>query len=164
MLNMFMISMKTNILFDCNLKEISPSVFSWKKNNKKTRMQFYCQNTIRLKKDTKLCLHVEKWSITSFFNFHTQLAESSCLCCFFVESVNVFVLPWFDFCTSNIFFINKQIRTCANAFPNVFTARSNEYWAGQHWILSWLEENQTATDFLRSSLFTYDIMKNFNCN
>ena len=24
-------------------------------------MQFYCQNTIRPKKDTKLCLCVEKW-------------------------------------------------------------------------------------------------------
>jgi hypothetical protein len=28
----------------------------------KTTMQFYCQNTIRPKKDTKLCLRVEKWS------------------------------------------------------------------------------------------------------
>jgi hypothetical protein len=34
----------------------------------------------------------------------------------------------------------------------------------QHWILSWMEENQTVTYFLCSRLFTYDIMKNFNCN
>jgi len=27
-----------------------------------------------------------------------------------------------------------------------------------------MEENQTATYFLRSTLFTYDIMKNVNCN
>jgi len=27
-----------------------------------------------------------------------------------------------------------------------------------------MEENQTAKYFLRSRLFTYDIMKNFNCN
>ena len=27
-----------------------------------------------------------------------------------------------------------------------------------------MEENQTVTYFLRSRLFTYDIMKNFNCN
>jgi hypothetical protein len=26
-----------------------------------------------------------------------------------------------------------------------------------------MQENQTATHFLRSRLFTYDIMKNFNC-
>jgi hypothetical protein len=26
---------------------------------------------------------------------------------------------------------------------------------GQHWILSWMEENQTATYFFRSMLFTY---------
>ena len=30
--------------------------------------------------------------------------------------------------------------------------------------LSWMEENQTATYFLRSRLFTYDIMKNVNFN
>ena len=31
-----------------------------------------------------------------FFNFYTKLAESSFLCCFRIESVNVFVLPRFD--------------------------------------------------------------------
>ena len=36
--------------------------------------------------------------------------------------------------------------------------------AGKHWILYWIQENKTATCFLRSRLFTYDIMKNFNCN
>ena len=80
-------------------------------------------------------------------------AESSFLCRFRVESVNVFVLPRFNFCTSDIFLINKQFRTCANAFPNEFTVRSYEYWAGQHWILSWMEENKTATYFLHSRLF-----------
>ena len=90
--------------------------------------------------------------------------ESSFLCRFRVESVNVFVLPRFDFCTSDIFFINKQFRSCTNAFPNEFTVRSYEYWVDQHWILSLMEENKTATYFFRSRLFTYDIMKNFNCN
>ena len=61
-------------------------------------------------------------------------------------------------------FINKQFHTCANAFPNEFTVRSYDYWADQHWMLSWMEENQTATYYLRSRLFTYDIMKNINCN
>ena len=91
-------------------------------------------------------------------------AESSFLSSFRLESVNVFVLPPFDFCTSDIFFNNKQFRTCANAFPNEFTVRSYAFWADQHRILSWIEEIQTATYFLRSRLFTYDIMKNFNCN
>ena len=91
-------------------------------------------------------------------------AESSFLSSFRLESVNVFVLPPFDFCTSDIFFNNKQFRTCANAFPNEFTVRSYAFWADQHWILSWMEEIQTATYFLRSRLFTYNIMKNFNCN
>ena len=35
-----------------------------------------------------------------------------------------------------------------------------EYCAGKHWSLDWMEENQTATYFLRSWLFMYDIMKN----
>jgi hypothetical protein len=43
---------------------------------------------------------------------------------------------------------------------------SKLYSAGKYWSLDWMEENQTAkaTYFLRSRLFTYDIMKNFNCN
>ena len=67
-----------------------------------------------------------------FLNFYTKLAESSFLCRFRVESVNVFVLSRFVFCLSDIFFINKQFRTCANACPNEFTVRSYEYWMGQH--------------------------------
>ena len=31
-----------------------------------------------------------------FFNFYTKLAESPFLCCFHIESVNMFVLPRFD--------------------------------------------------------------------
>ena len=62
------------------------------------------------------------------------------------------------------FFINKQFRTCTNAFPNEFTVRSYEYCAGKHRILYQIQENKTATYFLRSRLFTYDIMKTINCN
>ena len=70
-------------------------------------MQFYCQNTIQPKKDTKWCLNI-------FFNFYTKLAESSFLCHFRVESVNVLVCAM-------CFFFNKQFRTCANALPNEVT-------------------------------------------
>ena len=80
-------------------------------------MQFYCQNTIRPKKVTKLCLRVEKWSRSVshlFFYFYTKFAASSFLCRFRVESVNVFVCAM-------CFFFNKQFRTCANALPNEFT-------------------------------------------
>ena len=103
---------------------------------------------------------------SSFVIFITLLyfVESSFLCRFRVESVNVFVLPPFDFCTSKIFFHQQTISYMQKRFPNEFTVRSYEYWAGQHWILSWMEENRTATHFLRSRLFTYDIKKNFNCN
>jgi hypothetical protein len=99
------------IILVSNLKEISPSVFCWKKE--------YIQNyyTIRPKKDTKLCLCVEKWSRSVshlFFNFYTKLAESSFLCHFRVESVNVFLCAM-------CFFFNKPFRTCANALPNEFT-------------------------------------------
>jgi hypothetical protein len=102
--------------------------------------------------------------ITSFFNFYTKLDESSLLGCFPIESVNVFILPRFDLCHVHISFINKTFRTWANAFPTEFTVRSYEYCVGKHWMLYWMQENQTTTYFLRSRLFTYDIMKNFNCN
>jgi hypothetical protein len=49
-----------------------------------------------------------------FFNFYTKLAESSFLCRFRVESVNVLVCAM-------CFFFNKQFRTCANALPNEVT-------------------------------------------
>ena len=90
-----------------------------------------------------------------FFYFYTQLAESSFLCRFRVESVNVFVLPWFDL--SN--FLHQQFRTCANAFPNEFTVRSYEYCASQHGILYWMQENQTATYFLRSTYLCMILLK-----
>jgi hypothetical protein len=61
-------------------------------------------------------------------------------------------------------FINKRFCTCANAFLNKFTVRSCEYYTYLHWTLYWMQDNQTATYFLRSRLFTYDIMKKLNCN
>ena len=74
-------------------------------------MQFYCQNTIRPKKDTNVCLRVEKWSRSVGHLFFIFMQS---LCRFRVESVNVFV------CAMCIFF-NKQFRICANALPNEFT-------------------------------------------
>ena len=35
-----------------------------------------------------------------------------------------------------------------------------EYCEGKHGILYWIQENKTATYFLRSRIFTYDIIKN----
>ena len=46
--------------------------------------------------------------------FYTKLAESSFLCRFRVESVNIFICAM-------CFFFNKQFRTCASALPNEFT-------------------------------------------
>ena len=76
-----------------------------------------------------------------FFNFSTKLAESSFLCRFRVESVNIFACAM-------CFFFNKQFRTCANALPNEFTVQvvwMYEYCAGKHWSLDWMGENETAT-------------------
>ena len=128
-------------------------------------MQFYCQYTIRPKKDTKLCLRVENgvcrcsifflflhkasW-ILLFVSFPHRIRQ-----CFRSSTIRI---------VSCTFFINKQFHTCANAFPNELIVMSNEYCAGKHWILYWIQENETATYFLRSRLFTYDVMKNFNCS
>ena len=82
-------------------------------------MQFYCQNTIRPKKryEIMLTVYVLKNGVGRyyiFFNFYTQLAESSFLCRFRVESVNVLVCAM-------CFYFNKQYRTYANALPNEVT-------------------------------------------
>jgi hypothetical protein len=55
---------------------------------------------------------VDRYNI--FFNFYTKFAESSFLCRFRVESVNVLVCAM-------CFFFNKQFRTCANTLPNEVT-------------------------------------------
>ena len=131
-------------------------------------MQFYCQNTIRPKKDTTLCLRVEKWSrsvgrYNIFFNSYTKLAESSFLCRFRVESVNVFVLPRFDLC-------HVHIPSSTNNFAHAQTLSRMSSQSGRMNIArvnidTLLDaRNQTATYFLRSRPFTYDIMKNFNGN
>jgi hypothetical protein len=55
-------------------------------------MQF-CQNTIQPKKDTKLCLRVEKWSrsVSHLFLMFTQILLNPPLCRFRVGSVTIFI-------------------------------------------------------------------------
>ena len=78
-------------------------------------MQF-CQNTIQSKKDTKLCLRVEKWSrsVQHLFLIFTQSLLNPPLCRFRVGSVNNFIYNMWVF-------FSKQFRTCANALPNEVT-------------------------------------------
>ena len=88
---------------------------------------------------------MEYVGIASFFNFYTKLAESSFLCRFRVESVNIFMsvksstelmlyvvltMPtlnkaylfiYYLFICAMCFSFRKQFRTCANALPNGFT-------------------------------------------
>ena len=91
------------IILVSNLKEISPSVFSWK-----TTMQIYCQNTIRPKKILNYAYVLKNGVL--FFIFTQSLLNPP----FCVVFVNVFV------CAMCIFF-NKQFCTCAIALPNEFT-------------------------------------------
>ena len=120
-----------------------------------------CNSTVKIRFGRKKILNyayvlknaVGRYNLFFFFFFCTKLASFSfrirqCVC----SSTIRFVL-----CA---FFINKQCCTSANTFPNEFTVRSYEYCAGKHWILYWIQENKTATYFLRFRLFTYDIMKN----
>ena len=57
------------------------------------------------------CWKMEQVGITSFFYFLHKACWILLFVSFREESINVFVLPRFDFCTSDIFFINKQFRT-----------------------------------------------------
>jgi hypothetical protein len=62
-----------------------------------------------------------------FFNFYTKLAESSFLCRFRVEFVNV--LFFHDSIWAHFLHQQTISHICANAFPNKFIVRSYEYCA-----------------------------------
>jgi hypothetical protein len=67
-------------------------------------MQFYCQNTIRPNKNILNYAYVLKNGVgryNIFFYFYSKLAESSFLCRFPVESVNVLVCAMYFFSTNN---------------------------------------------------------------
>ena len=88
---------------------------------------------------------------------------------FRVESVNVLFsssirflhMYWCSGTSDIFFFINKRFRTCAKAFPNKF---SQVIWILHVSTLNSLLDARKSNSDLRSRLFTYDIMKNFNCN
>ena len=118
---LYFFSKKTDIKFIIlisNLKEISPSVFSWKK--KRIYKKLWCNSTVKIRFGWKKILNyayvlkngVGRYNI--FFNFYTKLDDSSFLCRCRVESVNVLVCAMY-------FFFNKQFRTCTNALPNEVT-------------------------------------------
>jgi hypothetical protein len=82
-----------------------------------------------------------------------------------VESVNVFVLPRFDLSTCSSSTNNLTNSHMRKRFPE-WVRHCQVVWIlrGSTLKFYWIQENQTAMYFLRSMLFTYDIMKNFNCN
>ena len=101
-----------------------------------------------------------------FLNFYPKLAKPSFLCRFRVESVNVFVLPRFDLSTCSSSTNNLTNSHRRKRFPEWVHCQVEWILRGSTLKFYWIEENQTATYyyFLRSRLFTYDIMKKFNWN
>jgi hypothetical protein len=92
-----------------------------------------------------------KWNyvLTFFFELLISCQVISKYFYFILKAVRISTI-WFVPCA---FFINKQFRTCTNAFPNQFTVRSYEYCAGKHWILYWIQENKTATNYVLTFFF-----------
>jgi hypothetical protein len=90
--------------------------------------------------------------------FCTKLAESSFLCRFHVESVNVFVLPWFDLCTFS---------SSTNYFAHVQTLSWMSSLSGRMNIaqvnIEFFTECKNIKQRRISFVLGY-IMKNFNCN
>jgi hypothetical protein len=105
------------IILVSNLKEISLSVFSWKKeyikNYDAILLSKYDSGEKNILNYAYVLINgVSRYNI--FLSFYSKLAESSFFCRFRVESANVLVC-------SMCFFFNKQFRTCANALPNEVT-------------------------------------------
>jgi hypothetical protein len=81
------------IILVSNLKEILPSVFSWKKEYIKNYDPILLSKYDSAEKKILNYAYVLKNGVgrySIFFNFCTKLAESSFLCRFRIESVNVF--------------------------------------------------------------------------
>jgi hypothetical protein len=90
-------------------------------------MQFYCKKNI-LNSAYVLKNGVGRYNI--FFNFYKKLAESSFLCRFRIESVNVFVLPRFDLChvlssSTNNFAHVQTLSRMSSLAGRMFIARVN---------------------------------------
>ena len=130
-------------------------------------MQFYCQNTIRPKKDTKVCLRVEKWSrwVQHLFLVFTQSLLNPPFCVVFVQNPSMFlffhdsICAMCTFSSSTNYFAHVQILSRMSSLSgHMNIARVNiEFFTG-------CKKIKQRRIFLRSRLFTYDIMKNFNCN
>ena len=123
-----------------------------------------CNSTVKIRFGRKKILNyayvqkngVRRYNI--FFLIFTQSLLNPPFCVVFVQNPSMFLsVPCAFSSTSNFAHAQTLYRMSS-------LCRSYEYCVGKHWNLGWMEENQTATYFLRSRLFTYDIMKNFNCN
>jgi hypothetical protein len=102
-----------------------------------------------------------------FFLIFTQSLLNPPLYRFRVWSVNIFIYNMCFFSANNFAHAQTLYRKrslCRSSMVIWSYSWIYDYYAGKHWMLYWMQENQTATYFLRSMLFTYDIMKNFNCN
>ena len=124
-------------------------------------MQFYCQNMIRPKKDTKLCLRVEKWStvqvgITSFFYFIQSLLNPL-FCVVFMQNTSMFLfMPRAFSSTNNFTHVQMLYRmsSLCRSYECMNIARVN---IGV--LTGWKKIKQRCISFVY-----VDIMKNFNCN
>ena len=129
------------IILVSNLKEILPSVFSWKKQiyRKKTTMQF-CQNTIQPKKKNIYYAYVLKNGVGRF-NIFFYFLHKSCrilLCRFRVESVNIFIYNMCFF--QQAYFAHAQTlyrmrSLCRSSMVIWSYSWIYEYHTGKHWIL-----------------------------
>ena len=106
---------------------------------------------------------MENVGITSFFNFYTKLAESSFLYRFRIESVNVFVLPQFDLCHVLSSLTDNFAHAQTLSRMSSLSGRMNIGLVNIEFFLGWKKIKRPPISFILG-YFTYDIMKNFNCN
>jgi hypothetical protein len=98
----------------------------------------------------------------------TQSLLNPPLCRFRVGSVNISIYDMCFFSANNFAHAQTLYRMrspCRSSMIIWSYSWIYEYYAGKHWMLYWMQENQTATYFLRSRLFTYDteLSKSLSC-
>ena len=118
------------IILVSNLKEISSSVFSWKKKEyiKKIRRNSAVKIWFGQKKKLNYAYVLKNWvdQYNIFFFIFTQ--SWILFCVSFSYRIRQCFIQFHDSIQCAMcFFVNNQFRTCANDFPNEFTVRSYEY-------------------------------------
>jgi hypothetical protein len=120
------------------------------------QLEYYLSlNNIEPRSTTNTFMHLFKGiqAVRIKFFFILKVANIRCFILFAVEIFNICA-----FFQQTISHMRKHFTEWGHCVGHQWSySWIYEYYSGKHWMLYWMQENQTATYFLRSRLFTFCI-------